>query len=45
MEEAKGETFFWNELKENFIKAFNFIPEDKHLVEPAQQIKHFIQPT
>ena len=29
MEEAKGETFFWNELKANFIKAFNFIPEDK----------------
>ena len=45
MEEAKGETFFWNELKANFIKAFNFIPEDKQLVELAQQIKHFIQPT
>ena len=45
MEEAKGETFFWNDLKENFIQTFNFIPEDQQLVEPAQQIKQFIQPT
>ena len=45
MEEAKGETFFWNELKANFIKAFKFIPKYKQLVELAQQIKHFIQPT
>ena len=30
MEEARGETFLWNELKENFIKCFNFIPEEKN---------------
>ena len=28
MEEARGETFIWQELKENFIKDFRFIPED-----------------
>ena len=33
MEEARGETFLWNELRENFIKDFNFIPEDEKLVE------------
>ena len=26
MEEARGETFLWHKLKENFIKDFNFIP-------------------
>ena len=33
MEEAQGETFLWHELKENFIKDFNFIPQDENLVE------------
>ena len=45
MEEARGETFIWHELKENFIKDFNFIPQDENLVETAKQIKAFIQPT
>ena len=45
MEEAKGETFLWHELKENFIKEFNFIPQNENLVETAKQIKQFIQPT
>ena len=27
MEEARGETFFWHELRENFIKDFNFTPQ------------------
>ena len=29
MEEARGDTFLWNELGENFIKDFNFIPQTK----------------
>ena len=45
MEEARGETFLWHELKENFIKYFNFIPQNENLVEREKQIKEFIQPT
>ena len=45
MEEARGETFLWNELRDNFIKDFNFIPQNEALVEIAKQIKQFIQPT
>ena len=45
MEEARGETFLWYELKENFIKYFNFVPKNENLVETTKQIKSFIQPT
>ena len=45
MEEARVETFLWHELRENFIKDFNFIPQNENLVETAKQIKQFIQPT
>ena len=45
MEEARGETFFWQELKENFIKDFQFIPQNEKLAETAQQIKQFLQLT
>ena len=45
MEEARGETFLWHELRENFIKDFNFIPQNENLVETTKQIKEFIQPT
>ena len=45
MEEARGETFLWNELRENFIKDFNFIPKDEKLVEATKQIKTFIKLT
>ena len=45
MEEDKGETFLWHEIRENFIKDFNFIPQNENLVEIAKQIKEFIQPT
>ena len=45
MEEARGETFMWNELRENFIKDFSFILEDEKLVEATKQIKTFIQLT
>ena len=42
MEEARVETFIWQELKENFIKDFRFILEDDKLVEAIEQIKTFI---
>ena len=45
MEEARGETFLWHELKENFIKDFNFEPQNENLVETAKQIKAFVQLT
>ena len=45
MEEARGETFLWHELRENFIKDFNFILKNENLVETTKQIKEFIQPT
>ena len=45
MEEAQGETFLWNELRENFIKDFNFIPEDEKLVKATKQIKTFVEST
>ena len=37
MEEAQGETFLWHELRENFIKYFIFIPQDKKLVKTAKK--------
>ena len=45
MEEDRGETFLWNELKENLIKDFNFEPQNENLVETAKQIKAFVQLT
>ena len=45
MEEARGETFLWHELKDNFIKHFKFIPQDENLVETTKQNKAFIQLT
>ena len=45
MEEARGETFTWNELKENFLKDFKFSSHEKLLVEVSKQIKTFLQPT
>ena len=45
MEEARGETFKWHELRENFIKDFSFRPQNEKLVETAKQIKAFIEPT
>ena len=45
MEEARDETFFWHELREIFIKDFQFIPQNEKLAEIAQQIKQFLQPT
>ena len=45
MEKSRGETFTWNELKENFLKDFKFSPQDELLVEASKQIKTFLQPT
>ena len=45
MEEAWGETFLWHELKQNFIKYFNFEPQNENLVETEKQIKEFVQST
>ena len=41
----RGETFPWNELRENFIKNFSFISQNEKLVETAKQIKMFIELT
>ena len=38
MEEARGETFLWNELKGNFIKDFKFILKYDQLVKATMQI-------
>ena len=43
--EARGETFQWHELTENFIKDFSFIPQNEKLAETAKKIKAFIEPT
>ena len=43
MEEARGETFLWNELRNFFIKDFSFTLEDEKLVEATKQIKKFVQ--
>ena len=45
MEEARGKTFQWHELREKFTKDFSFIPQNGKLVETAKQIKPFIEPT
>ena len=43
MEESRGETFTWNELKEKFLKYFKFLSKDELLVEASKQIKEFLQ--
>jgi hypothetical protein len=43
IEEACGHTFNWNEIKENFIRDFEFIPEEAHLREATQEIKNFLE--
>jgi hypothetical protein len=43
IEEACGHTLNWSNIKENFIKYFNFIPKEEHLRETTQQIKRFLE--
>ena len=45
MEESQGETFLWNEITENFIKDFKFIPKDDELVKATKPIKNFLTST
>ena len=45
MEEDRGEIFLWHEIRENFIKYFNIIPQNESPVETTKKIKEFIQPT
>ena len=42
LEEARGDTFTWKTLRENFIKDFSFIPDDKKLKPTAKQLQQFI---
>ena len=42
LEEAKGDTFTWQILRENFIKDFSFTPSDEKLKPVAKQIQQFI---
>ena len=44
IEEDQGETFLWHELKDNFIKDFNFVLQNENLVGTTKQIKAFVQP-
>jgi hypothetical protein len=38
IEEACGHTLNWPDMKENFIKYFEFTPEGEHLRETTQKI-------
>ena len=43
IEEARGDTFTWKTLKENFIKDFSFNPHEDQLKEATKHIKEFVQ--
>ena len=40
MEEARGETFLWNEIRENFIKDFKVIPKNKKVSQSYETNKN-----
>jgi len=42
IEEASGNTFEWNEIKNNFLKDFEFNPKEALLQEEAREIKNFL---
>jgi hypothetical protein len=42
IEEASGHTFDWNEIKNNFLKYFEFNPKEALLQEAAREIKNFL---
>ena len=42
IEEARGDTFTWQTLRENFIKDFSFTPNDEKIKPIAKQIQQFI---
>ena len=43
LEEARGDTFDWQTLRENFIKDFSFIPDNEKWKPAAKQLQHFIR--
>jgi hypothetical protein len=43
IEEACGHTFNWYEIKENFIRDFEFIHKEAHLREATKEIKYFFK--
>lgn len=42
LEEARGETLDWNQVKYNFISDFQFQPTNKSMKEVVKEIKEFI---
>jgi hypothetical protein len=42
LEEARGDTFTWKTIRENFIKYFSFILDDEKLKPAAKQLQQFI---
>ena len=43
IEEARGDTFTWKTLKQNFIKYFLFLPDNENLQPTAKQIQQFLE--
>jgi hypothetical protein len=43
IEEASGHTFGWNEMKNNFLKDFEFKLEEALLHEATREIKNFLE--
>ena len=43
IEEARGDTFTWKTLKENFIKDFSFTLDNEKLKPTAKQIQQFLR--
>jgi hypothetical protein len=43
IEEACGHTFNWNEIKENFMKDFEFIPKEALWQEVVKEIKKILE--
>ena len=43
IEEARGDTFTWQTLKQNFIKYFSFLPADENMQPVARQIQQFLE--
>jgi hypothetical protein len=43
IEEARGHTFYWNEIKSSFLKNFEFRPEETLLQEVTREINFFLE--
>ena len=43
IEEVRGDKFTWKSLKQNFIKDFSFLLENKHLQPTTQQVHEFLE--